>query len=459
MLQVLFCKPFRLVLCEAYSLMIKYFLLFISIHILSPALFGQFKNMMLDEQSAGNPYVCEPSIAINPRNTQNIVAASVLNNIYVTLDGGKEWKKIKVTSPFGVYGDPALIPDNKGNFYFFHLSDPTHGAGGYESEKLDRIVVQKSSDGGLTWSPGEGIGLNHPKDQDKEWPAVDGKGNLYLTWTQFDKYGDTDPNCLSHILFSKSRNGSRWSDPVQISQTPGNCVDDDNTAEGAVPAVTSDGKIFVAWSNQEKIFFDRSYDGGNMWLSNDLVIATQPGGWDLKIPGHDRCNGMPVIIANNSSTNVNGHLYVVWADQRNGENDTDIWFIRTGNQGDNWSAPMRINTDENGKHQYLPWMTVDRETGYIYIIFYDRRAYDDNSTDVYVACSIDGGATFTNVKISETPFTPSETSFFGDYTNIAAHKGVITPVWARMDKGKTSVWTAVIRHEDLVKVEKTGTQQ
>src|SRR5687768_11424679 len=83
---------------------------------------AQFKNIKLDEQTEGD-YVCEPSIAINPRDPLNIVAASVLNNIYFTKDGGKTWQKKKVESSFGVYGDPALIADSKGDFYFFHLSD------------------------------------------------------------------------------------------------------------------------------------------------------------------------------------------------------------------------------------------------------------------------------------------------------------------------------------------------
>jgi hypothetical protein len=413
---------------------------------------AQFPNIKLDEQTSDHPYICEPAIAINPRNTSNIVAASVLNNIYVTTNGGLAWQKIKVESPVGVYGDPSLIADTKGNFYFFHLSDPTHGTGGYDSEKLDRIVVQQSGDGGVTWSEGESIGLNHPKDQDKQWPAVDSKGNLFVTWTQFDKYGDTDPNCQSTILFSKSKNGKKWSEPREISQTPGNCLDDDNTAEGAVPAASYDGKIYVVWANHEKIYLDRSYDGGDMWLSNDIQIAEQPGGWDLKIPGHDRCNGMPVLMVNNSKTNVQGHLYVMWADQRKGENDTDIWFMRSANSGDNWTSPVRVNDDGPGKHQYLPWMAVDQESGYIYILYYDRRAYDDLQTDVYLAYSKDGGNTFKNIKISESPFTPSDKVFFGDYTNIAAHKGIITPIWTRMDNDKTSVWTSIIKHEELEKV-------
>lgn len=411
---------------------------------------GQIKNIKLDEQGSSNRYVCEPSIAINPRNPNNIVAASVLNNVYYTKDGGITWKKNELKSSLGVYGDPAVIADPSGTFYYFHLSDPTHGAGGYDTEKLDRIVIQSSSDGGETWTDGESIGFNHPKDQDKEWPTVDNKGNIYVAWTQFDKYGDSDPNCHSNILLSTSKNGKKWSAPIQISQTPGNCIDDDNTAEGAVPAVTPDGRIFVVWANQQKIFMDRSFDGGSLWLSNDLAIADQPGGWDLKIPGHDRCNGMPVLMTDKSKSFYRGSLYVVWADQRNGEDDTDIWFIRSTNYGDNWTPPRMINRNLPGKHQYLPWMAVDAVSGYIYILYYDRGDYDDMQTDVYLSWSTDGGANFKNVKVSETPFIPSDTAFFGDYLNIAAHKGIITPIWARMDDGKTSVWTAVIKHEDLV---------
>lgn len=410
---------------------------------------GQFKNIMLDEQKGTDRFVCEPTIAINPRYPNNIVAGSVLDNVYYTKDMGKTWKKVKLTSPSGVHGDPAVIADEKGNFYYFHLSDPTNGSGGYDSEKLDRIVVQKSEDGGATWSQGESIGLNHPKDQDKEWATVDGKGNLYVSWTQFDKYGDKDPACQSNILFSRSKNGKKWSDPVVISQIPGNCVDDDNTAEGAVPAVTYDGKVMIAWSNQGKIFLDRSFNGGDLWLENDIVVAEQVGGWDINIPGHDRCNGMPVLMTDNSKGPYRGSLYVVWADQRNGENDTDIWITRSHNFGDNWSSPMRVNEDQSGKHQYLPWMAVDQSTGYVYIVYYDRRDHDDNQTDVYLAYSYDGGAKFKNIKISEKPFLPQDDRFFGDYNNISAHKGIIAPVWTRMDDGKTSVWTSIIKQEEL----------
>jgi hypothetical protein len=407
---------------------------------------AQFKNIKLDEKTDGD-YVCEPSIAINSKNVNNIVAASVLNNIYVTNDGGLSWKKQDLQSPLGVYGDPALIADPSGNFHFFHLSDPTLGKGDYDSEKLDRIVSHVSSDNGETWSEGSSIGLNTPKDQDKPWPGVDSKGNVYVAWTQFDKYGDKSPDCKSVILLSESRSGKKWSEPLVISQVNGDCVDGDNTVMGGMPA-SVDGKSFVVWAHDSKIFMDRSYDG-KMWLSNDIRVTDQVGGWDLKIPGHDRSNGLPVFLADRSKTQSYGYLHMVWADQRNGADNTDIWYVRSGNFGDNWTSPFKINGDDTKTHQYMPWMAVDQTTGFIYIVFYDRREHDDMQTDVYLAWSVDAGSSFKNVKISESSFVPDDKEFFGDYTNIAAHKGIITPIWTRMENGKTSIWTAVIKHSEL----------
>ncbi|MBK5278880.1 MAG: exo-alpha-sialidase [Bacteroidia bacterium] len=418
---------------------------------------AQFKNIMLAEQKDGVYPPLEPSIAINKKDPNNIVAGIVLDRAIYTKDGGISWQESILTSPYGVFGDPAVISNAKGEIYFFHLADPS-GKGRNDDAWLDRIVCQKSTDGGATWSSGSSIGFEPPKDQDKQWPAVHPKKDyVYTTWTQFDKYGSPDSTCHSNIMFSMpTSGGKKWSDARQINQYSGDCLDGDNTTEGAVPTVSLEGKIFVAWSNKNKIYFDRSYDDGKMWLQNDIAIADQPGGWEMDIPGLSRSNGMPVLMIDNSPSRYHGSLYLVWADQRNGESDTDIWLMRSGNRGDNWTSPIRINKDTvetgaKGKHQFLPWLAVDQATGFIYIVYYDRRNYDDLQTDVYLAYSTDGGSLFTETKISESSFVPTESKFFGDYNNISAHKGVITPIWTRMDDGRTSVWTTVIKDTDLLK--------
>lgn len=413
--------------------------------------FSQFKNIKLAEEVAGMYPPVEPSIVINKKNPKNIVAGIVLDRAVFTNDGGETWKETRLKSPYGVYGDPALASDSKGHLYYFHLADSS-GNGRSDEAWLDRIVCQESKDGGATWSEGASIGQHPTKDQDKAWPAIHpNRKFMVVTWTQFDKYGSKDPGCQSNILFSKSGSGDKWTKPVQLNQVPGDCLDDDNTAEGAVPAIGADGKIYVAWANKGNIYFDRSYDEGDRWLRDDLIIGKQQAGWTLDIPGLDRSNGLPVLAIDNSNSRFRGSLYLVYADQKT-KDDTDIWLIRSTDRGDYWTKPVRLNQDETTRHQFLPWVAVDDTNGYVYVVYYDRRDHDDLSTDVYLAYSMDGGNNFKEVKISETPFSPTKEKFFGDYTNISAHAGIVTPIWTRMDEGRTSVWTTIIKAEDLLKL-------
>ncbi len=403
-----------------------------------------FANVRLDADRSGiGP--CEPSICINPANPDQVVAGAILDRYYYSNDGGKTWTKGTLESPHGVFGDPVILADYAGVFYYAHLSDPS-GLGWSSPRLLDRMVVQKSTDGGKTWNDGSYTGLRHPKDQDKQWLGVDPRDNtLYITWTEFDVYGSSNPTHHSRILFSRSDDqGDSWSEPLAISQYEGDCLDDDQTTEGAVPAVGPDGDLYVAWSYDEKIWFDRSADGGETWLEKDIVISDQPGGWSYDIPGLSRCNGMPVTAVDLSDGPQRGRLYVNWSDQRYGETDTDVWLAYSNDGGDTWSEPIRVNDDDTGRHQFLTWMAVDPVDGAVHIVFYDRRRHEGSRTDVFLASSYDGGQTFVNQQINTETFLPSDRIFFGDYNNISAYGGRVRPIWTQFDRGELSVWTALI---------------
>lgn len=404
-----------------------------------------YTNIRIDSNSAGGYGPCEPSIAIDPSNPDRLVASAVLDRAYRSNDGGRTWSKQQISSSYGVWGDPVVIADYRGNFYYFHLSFPS-GVGGWDSDKLDRMVCQKSSDGGLSWSDGSFTGHFPPKDQDKEWGVVDPRNNhLYLTWTQFDAYGSEDPDHRSNILFSKSTDdGLTWSTALAINEFSGNCLDDDRTTEGAVPAVGPQGEVYVAWAWDDKIYFDRSTDGGVNWLEQDLVVADQPGGWDQNIPGIGRANGMPVTICDLSQGPHRGRVYVNWSHQGATEEDTDIFMAYSDDGGDSWSPPIKVNDDKGNTHQFFPWAAIDQTTGYIYVVFYDRRNFGDQSTEVFLATSRDGGLTFSNEKISNKAFQPNPEIFFGDYNHISAHDGRIRPIWTQVDDQTLSVWTAII---------------
>jgi hypothetical protein len=408
---------------------------------------AQFKNIRLDD---GITQQSGAAIAINLRNPDNIVATAGKGLLYSTMDGGVTWGQKTIASSFKP-GNPVLIADRKGTFYHFLLSDSI-GAGQTNGQKIDQILCHTSGDGGQSWGSGNPVVFSPLKNQTRPWATVDDKENLYLAWTQFDQYKTEDPNCHSAIMLSRSSNGKKWSKPQQISQTPGDCSDNDNSALGATPAIDADGRTFVSWANQSKIFIDRSFDG-NLWLTNDIGVTNQPGGSNFNVPGCAMMGGgMPMLIADRTRTQMRGSLYLLWADQRNGADDTDVWLIRSANHGDYWTSAVKVNNDGGGKHQFLPSMALDQATGYLYVLFYDRRAYDDNQTDVYLAYSINGGSSFVNVKISETQFSPGDEVSTGYATALAAHKGVITPVWTRVDDGKTSIWAAVIKQEDLLTI-------
>jgi len=419
------------------------FLLFLSALSLNFLGAQNYPNITLGTSSALGHGLCEPSITINPQNPANLVAGAILDQVFYSQDSGKTWLRDTLKSTYGVWGDPVVITDYAGNHYFLHLSDPT-GRNWQSEEILDRIVIQKSTDGGKSWNNGSYTGLDHPKDQDKHWAVVDSaSGNIYVTWTQFDDYGSEDTADQSNIMFSASRDsGATWSKAQIISQVPGNCLDGDSTTEGAVPAVGPKGEVYVAWSNQGKIYFDRSLDSGKTWLKYDQLIARHVGGWETEVPGLQRSNGMPVTVCDISKGPNRGTIYVSWVDDRNG--NYDVWLSKSTDQGYNWSAPQRLNDDSTQADQFLTWLACDPVTGYLYSVFYDRRNHEDLQTDVYLAFSQDGGATWTNEKISESPFAPTDQIFFGDYNHIDAYDGVVRPIWTRYENMQLSIHTALI---------------
>lgn len=410
---------------------------FISLLFFSFTAMAQYQNVMISDVLDPE----EPSITMNTKNPNLLMAGANIHSYYFSQDGGVSWTRGDlISNQNGVWGDPCLITDTAGSFYFFHLSYPPSGSW------VDRIVCQKYNMDSNTWTDGSYTGLNGTKVQDKPWVVVDSATNtLYVTWTQFDEYNTSDPNKFSNIHFSKSTDGGQtWSDAVRINEVSGDCEDSDNTVEGAVPAIGPNGEIYVAWSGPVGIVFDRSTDGGQTWLDNDIFISDQPGGWDYNVPGIYRCNGLPVTCCDLSNSPHRGTIYVNWTDQRNGADDTDVWLSKSTDGGNTWSTPLRVNNDAPGRQQFFSWMTVDGANGDVYVVFYDRRNYIDNHTDVYLARSTDGGNTFDNVKISDTPFNPVSSVFFGDYTNITAHNGLVHPIWARADITNLSVWTANI---------------
>lgn len=428
--------------------MIKIFIFYLFL-VFAHNSFAQVKNVVLPLPKAATYFYSqvEPSIFINPNNSKKIVAGSVMNDYYYSRDGGQTWKSKSIYSPFGVNGDPCLLIDKKGFYYYFHLSN-------LNGERLKGGIVCERSRTIRGRFKKESHTLVNGKFHDKEWVVSNPvNGEIYVTWTQFDAYNSKDIRDRSNIMFSKSVDyGYSWTVPKKISKFSGDCLDDDDTAEGAVPAVGPNGEIYVSWSRSSKIYFNKSLDGGDSWMEEEIEIGNQIMGWTVKIPGIYRCNGLPVTVCDISESAYKGNIYVNWSDQRNGEDNTDIWIKKSEDNGASWSSPIKVNTDSTGRHQFLSWMTIDETTGYLYVVFYDRRQHENHQTDVYLAISKNGGESFKNYKISESSFLPNDKIFFGDYSNISVVNGEIRPIWTRLDDIKISLLVGIISQKEIDKI-------
>lgn len=399
----------------------------------------QINVTQVEVQSGMKAWACEPSIAADP-NSDHIVAGSVLARVH-RRDTEGHWNHQTLTSPYGVYGDPILEYGPDGRVYYLHLSNPKglpHAKGAW----LDRIVIQWSDDHGATWSDGVGIGHNPPKDQDKEAIAIDmNTGVLHVAWTEFDVYGSKKAKHHSRIMYSRSADrGETWSDPIALSSKEGNCIDDDLTTEGAVPAVDKDGNVSVVWSYNDSLWVNHSPDGGLTWLDEEMLVAAHPGGWSQEIPGFGRANSMPV-----TAYSPQGELIVVY-----GEEDANgfsrIRYAKSQDHGATWrnhelKPPYSVGT----VHHFMPWMDVDAQ-GHTHIVAYCQIDTATFATETWTTeITHTGDYEHFNLRPGKS-FIPNSKVFFGDYSGIScARENVTHIIWTEQHDSRNELWHAEIR--------------
>lgn len=373
----------------------------------------------------------EPSLAIHPKNPNIQILGSNTNYFFVSEDAGFSWKSVSLKPAEGFYGDPVTHIDKQGRFYLLSLAQnpalewPEH---------FDRIVLQTSSDGGKAWAS-SGIGHRLGKMQDKPWIAMDEykksrfNGSVYVSWTEFDKYGSKDSRDSSRIRFAYRRHASDTFTTVVVSDSSGDAQDGDNTLEGATCTVGPVGEIYCLWAGKNKIWLDISTDGGKTW-GPDRIIADQLAGWAIDdIPGLMRSNNMPFVKCDSK-----GRLYVVYGDKIRG--DYDIFMKTSQDGGQSWSSAQRLNADPsgNGRDQYMPHLALDASEDNLYVVWYDRRHSAQNVyTDVYMRPFIKGkpGKEY---RITNQSFcAPGKKVFFGDYIAVAASKGIIRAAFTHYD--------------------------
>jgi hypothetical protein len=269
--------------------------------------------------------------------------------------------------------------------------------------------------------------------------------DVMMTWSEFDRLGNSDPQYASNIRYVTTKDGKKWSDSRQINQLSGNCLNNDESVRGANPASTIDGKTFIVWSYNNKIYLDRTFDKGSFWLTNDIPILDQTGGWSFDIPGLTGAHGLPSMTVDNSSSQYNGSLCLLYGSQRPG-GETDIYFVRSYNLGDNWTQSSRISDEVVADFKFMPVLTLDNTTGILYGAYYARKSKDENLVDVYLTYSADNGTSFKNKRLSTESFALTS----GNVISIDAYRGIILVSWTAGDAGKRHMEIAALKQESLI---------
>jgi len=377
-------------------------------------------------------YFTEPGIAVNPANSQQVVAVFQDNaHAAYTQDAGHSWQSAEGVDPknYRVSGDVSTAFDNQGHAFICYIAFDKLGTFNYWAHGASRngIFVRRSLDGGKTWEPDHIAVAEQPTApgipfEDKPYIVADNTkskfaGNLYISWTRWRL---TD----SQMVISRSTDdGKTWSQPIEIDAHPGLPRDDNGAAEGFDGAVAPDGTLYAIWSQDDDIMLTSSRDGGKTFAHAHSIIHTAP--IMFAIDTLERANGFPQIAIEPKSK----RLYVTWSDYRNG--DLDVFIAASDDAGKHWTSPTRVNNDpiHNGAEQFFQWLAVDPTDGSVNVIFYDRRRDPQNKKQIVVlARSTDGGLTFNNYAWTDEPFEAGGV-FFGDYSGLAAYGGRVYGVW------------------------------
>ena len=146
--------------------------------------------------------------------------------------------------------------------------------------------------------------------------------------------------------------------------------------------VGSDGVAYLAFAGwggsitQTDIFFTKSLDGGQTWTIPVRVNNDGGGAYQAE----------PALALDSAN-----HIYVVWTDSRNGNND--VFFAKSTDGGLSFSANVRVN-DVTTNSQSEPDVAVDPgNPSLVHTAWTDTRS-GVTGPDIYYANSTDSGLSF-----------------------------------------------------------------
>lgn len=399
----------------------------------------------------------ENSVFVNPNDNTNVlqsnnsttnpVSALYGANDFFTFDGGETWEgEIEGTGGTNS-GDPSVAISSDGRYYV-----------GYIHSNYDQ-GVSYSTDQGQTWTAVQCAGGGYILDKNHLWvdnsPTSPYNGNVYSAWTNFQ--GGSNENEIE--IVRSTDGGVSYSSRMGISHA----VNAGSHNQGVNIQTGPDGQVYVVWTiydnwptDETAMGFAKSYDGGASYSSASRIITNIRGIRTSETSKDMRVNSFPSMAVDISDGDYRGNLYLVWTNIGipgiNAGPDIDIYMIKSSDEGETWSDPIRINQDPAGlgNEHYFPWITCDPAFGTLSVIFYDDRNVSNSQCEVFCAVSNDGGDTWEDFKVSDVAFTPAPVEglaggYMGDYLGISSNNRMVYPVWTDNRMGHVMAFVSLFQ--------------
>lgn len=278
-----------------------------------------------------------------------------------------------------------------------------------------QIYVSKSTDRGMTWSPGVLVSGSAYVSASQQAPsiAVGPDGAVYVAW-QENKSGGLNVN----VYLARSDNGG-------LTFGPAVRIDDTGITfswqESPIVAVNIKGVVVVVWKDDRggspRVYAARSANKGDTFSANFRI--------DDGV-GTNVATGSPSLAVDDV-----GRFYIAWNDNR--DMNSNIYLSRSTDNGITFSGSIRV--DDTGPatfSQGSPTVAASGD-GFVCVVWRDQRS---GLFDIYSASSNNGGVSFgSNVLVAS---ASAQTDVIAPRVTTDAWKNVYV-VWTSINSADSSI--------------------